>query len=359
MNSPLISVIIPVYKAEKFIADCLESVINQTYTNLEIIIINEGAVDKSGEICDSYAVRDTRISVFHQKKSGVSVARNVGIGLAHGEFIQFVDADDVIMPNMCEKLITALLSTNCDTVICGFKTIFFNNEDIVRVIDIVPEPGILSCEKNMVTRFCLLREKGLMNVSWNKLYRRSVLHKNNIIFPVSIPISEDQFFALRYWEFVRSVCVISDTLYVYRQINGISITSKYHPDYYNYCLRFSHAVNEFCRKHAESSAASECVAVARIALKNACTAIEYLVHHADKMTFAVLTDKIRAVMHDPLVTESLHTQTGMTSFYMIMKCFIRFSLIYTCIGFIKTRRTAKRLQSRFFLVNTEMKKNAT
>ncbi len=123
MQTPLISVIVPVYKVEKYLHNCLDSIINQSYTNLEIILIDDGSPDNCGKICDEYAEKDFRVVVIHQKNSGVSHARNVGIDVAKGDYIGFVDSDDYIEPNFFELLITNALNHNADISYCGIKLI--------------------------------------------------------------------------------------------------------------------------------------------------------------------------------------------------------------------------------------------
>ena len=119
MQKPLISVIVPVYNAEKYLHRCVDSILNQTYKNLEIILIDDGSKDSSGTICDAYAAKDSRIKVIHQKNFGVSAARNAGLDAAFGDYITFVDSDDSIKADMLEKLVSKLQRENADLVICG------------------------------------------------------------------------------------------------------------------------------------------------------------------------------------------------------------------------------------------------
>lgn len=122
MDSPLISVIIPVFNVEKYLDQCLTSVLSQTYTNLEIILVDDGSLDHSPELCDRYAILDTRIKIIHKKNGGQSSARNTGLNIATGEYISFVDSDDIIAPDMIEKLYTAFDGTeNIFAVKCKMK----------------------------------------------------------------------------------------------------------------------------------------------------------------------------------------------------------------------------------------------
>ena len=113
-----ISVIVPVYKAEKFLSNCIKSILNQTYHDLEVILVDDGSPDSSGQICEEYAKKDNRIKVIHQKNAGVAAARNVGLDLATGDYITFVDSDDYIRPQMYEKMLKCAQNNHCDLVMC-------------------------------------------------------------------------------------------------------------------------------------------------------------------------------------------------------------------------------------------------
>ena len=119
-DKPLISVIVPIYNTEKYLKKCLDSIINQTYKNLQIILIDDGSGDNSGEICDEYATKDSRIQVIHKQNAGVTAARNDGLDMATGDYIGFVDSDDWIEPNMYEEMMANLIKTGADFVHTGF-----------------------------------------------------------------------------------------------------------------------------------------------------------------------------------------------------------------------------------------------
>ena len=123
---PLISVIIPVYNVEKYLKKCIDSVINQTYTNLEIILVSDTSPDNCEKICDDYAEKDSRIKVIHKEKNGLSAARNAGIDIASGKYIGFVDSDDYIALDMYELLYKNILKENADISACGLKRTSLN-----------------------------------------------------------------------------------------------------------------------------------------------------------------------------------------------------------------------------------------
>lgn len=119
----LISVIVPVYKVEKYLHRCVDSIINQTYKNLEIILVDDGSPDNCPKICDEYAQKDQRIKVIHKKNAGISEARNAGLEIAQGEFVAFVDSDDYIDSTMYEKMLLLAQKEKNDLVLCGFKKV--------------------------------------------------------------------------------------------------------------------------------------------------------------------------------------------------------------------------------------------
>ena len=127
-NTPLITIIVPVHNAKKYLRDCIESILSQTYHNLEIILIDDGSTDGSEKFVDDYAKSDKRIKVIHQKNMGLSSARNTGLKHATGKYITFVDSDDRIEPNMIENLFNALIDSQADIAICSFKEIYPNGK---------------------------------------------------------------------------------------------------------------------------------------------------------------------------------------------------------------------------------------
>ena len=128
----VISVIVPVYKVEQYLPQCIESIINQTYRNLEIILIDDGSPDNCGKICEEYAQKDKRIKVFHKKNGGLSDARNYGIARASGEYLAFVDSDDWIEPDMYEVLVNWIEDHQTDIVSCGFFLSFRNGRLLIQ-----------------------------------------------------------------------------------------------------------------------------------------------------------------------------------------------------------------------------------
>lgn len=185
----MISVIVPVYNVEKYLKKCVESICNQTYQDLEIILIDDGATDNSGKICDELAKWDERIVVIHQKNAGQASARNVGLEIFKGDYLAFVDSDDTIEAYMFEMLLTIMEKSDCDIAICGHR-IVQENEKLNETFK--------ECQEEVLDIDELWEEifGKLNNAVWNKLYKRELIGDNR--FPVDLIHGEDLIFNLNY-----------------------------------------------------------------------------------------------------------------------------------------------------------------
>ena len=206
----MISIIVPVYKVAPYLRQCVESIINQTYRDLEIFLIDDGSPDECGEICEEYQNRDNRIRVFHTENRGLSAARNIGLKAATGEYIGFIDSDDWIEPNMYEVLIRRLEETEADIRVCGYDS---------ASQEVVFEDAVYSGADALRA---LLDEKFNNNV-WNKLYRRELF--DGVLFPEGKNY-EDVAVMHRIVDRASAVAVESSVLYHYR-IRSESITKTY------------------------------------------------------------------------------------------------------------------------------------
>ena len=217
-DEKLISVIVPVYRVEKYLDRCIKNILSQTYRNLEIILVDDGSPDECGKICDRYAGLDHRITVIHQKNSGSSGARNAGLGIAHGKYICFVDSDDGIDSKMIETLYRAISRRNDDLALCGHQQVKGN---------IAPQafqPD--SARIRYMTSDELWQEvfSRMNNAVWNKLYRRDLI--GNLRFPVGVIHGEDLIFNLEYLIRCDSAVLIDAPLYHYYMRQG-SVTNSF------------------------------------------------------------------------------------------------------------------------------------
>ncbi len=214
-----VSVIVPIHNAEKTLSQCMESILAQSYKNLEIILVNDGSTDKSLEICQSFVNIDNRVVVIDKNRGGVSSARNGGLRVSTGDFIQFVDADDTLKPNMEAKLVEAMLKTNADVVICGYDRISGKCVNAKR-----PKSAVYSEASTFKDTFVELYKGAFFNAPWNKLYRRDKI-KNP--FNEGFSMGEDLLFNLSYFSNCNKISIIIDNLYNYNVASQVSLAGKY------------------------------------------------------------------------------------------------------------------------------------
>lgn len=220
-NAPLISVIVPVYKVERYLPRCIESILKQTYTNFELILVDDGTPDRSGMICDRYAEKDSRIRVIHKENGGVSTARNAGIDAAKGEWITFVDADDWVSNDYIEALVTPLLQGQYDLSVGSIE---------VRGISKTSKPLksesldiINDSDERRIAFLCRHEFYG----PWIKLYSSEIIKKNNVYFVVGMKYGEDLVFVLEYLKYCKKICALEKIIYYYNRLNTNAATFSY------------------------------------------------------------------------------------------------------------------------------------
>lgn len=184
MNTELISVIVPIYNVEKYINKCVDSIINQTYKNIEIILVNDGSTDNCYNICNEYEKKDNRIKVIHQENSGLSEARNAGIKIANGEYLAFIDGDDYILEDMLEYLYGLINETNSEISVCNFIR-YWNDDKKIVDYDITRKKIVLNKEKALKE---ILKNDLLKSFAWNKLYKKSLF--KNVKYPKGMKMED-------------------------------------------------------------------------------------------------------------------------------------------------------------------------
>lgn len=222
----MVSIIVPVYNGEKFIARCVESVLAQTYTDFELILVNDGSKDNSGAICDNLAEKDGRIRVIHQENGGVSRARNRGLDVAQGDVIGFVDADDYVLPEFLEIAVREL--DGADICMFDLVTIWDSGKTAPDTIPVLLD--VCTMNKKEITPEQLLLMAGS---ACRCLYRAELVKE--IRFPVGIKFSEDRIFNLYAMGRMASMRYIRKGLY-YRVMQEESAVHRYHEDYFEACL---------------------------------------------------------------------------------------------------------------------------
>lgn len=212
----LISVIIPVYNVEKYLRECLDSVCAQTYRNLEIICVDDGSTDASGEICDEYARSDARVRVIHQKNGAASAARNAGLDAAKGSYISFVDSDDIIHPRFIETLYEGIQDTGAQIAACGYRR--FTDGETPPEIEYMREKWFIWTQKEAIVELTKTSDhlRGeFVTVPCNKLFARKLFQ--TLRFPTDKQRDEDEFIILPLLLQIETLCVNPLVLYDYRQ----------------------------------------------------------------------------------------------------------------------------------------------
>lgn len=227
MKKPIISVIVPVYNVEDYLAKCLDSILNQTFSNIEIICVNDGSTDSSRKILEEYRKRDFRIKIVDKENGGLSSARNAGMRVAQGEFYSFIDSDDWIDKTMLEKLYENITTLNTDISICAVHQFDETNQKIddsnpyytLEFFDTTFDNRAFSYKdtKPFIMDVCVM--------AWNKLYRRSLIEECNAEFPDGLIFEDGPFFFSIFFKTTR-VSIVRDFLYYYRINRKNSIIQK-------------------------------------------------------------------------------------------------------------------------------------
>lgn len=205
-QSPKISIIVPVYKVEQYLPKCIDSILSQTYEDWELLLIDDGSPDNSGNICDEYAKMDERIRVFHKENAGVSCARNLGLDNAKGEFVMFVDSDDWISTDCLQVCVDEIEVDNLDALQFGFFSVTDSSENSRVKTSTIPLSGEEYIQNNSFN-VCV----------WGGLYKRDIIEENKIRFPIDLKLAEDQIFVLSFIKKAVRIKYLDRAMYYYLQ----------------------------------------------------------------------------------------------------------------------------------------------
>lgn len=213
----MISVIVPIFNAEKYLHRCIKCILAQDYTDYELLLIDDGSTDNSGTICDEYAIKDNRIRVFHKENGGVSSARNWGLDNAIGEYIMFVDSDDYMLPGMLEVMLSTLESKKADLVICGTTE---TGGGYWR-----PIADVNYSKNQLKESFVSLLHTELLSPPWNKIYKKEIIRSNR--FCEDISFGEDLLFNIQYLEKCENISFIKESPFYHEKENENSLVVKF------------------------------------------------------------------------------------------------------------------------------------
>ena len=222
----LVSIIVPVYNVEHYLTTCIDSLLNQTYRNLEVILVDDGSRDGSGKLCDYYSEKDARVLVIHKENEGVGVARNIGIQRATGNYIQFVDSDDFLDKAMTETLMSVVDGGRV-LPLCNIKMVFENKRSNYDLITL-ETPLNLSIQKYLSSVVAEYKTNPLIGSPCNKIFMKDIIINNHLKFQKERTFAEDFIFNLEYLHYVSKVTVMNQSLYYYRAetLNSLSKTIK-------------------------------------------------------------------------------------------------------------------------------------
>lgn len=262
--NPKVSIIVPIYNVEEYLSNCIQSILNQTFKNFELILINDGSTDKSLDICMEYKNLDSRIVVIDKKNGGVSAARNAGIKIARGDYIAFVDPDDDIHPNMYEILINTAINDNSDLVLCGIKYINERNNTVENSMvwndcDNIIYRGEI---EDKFIRGILINRLGSgygYYSSVNKLYKKELFFENKVQFDENKSHSEDAQLNFKLLEYIQSISFVKKPLYNYYIRNRESLSQYIRNDMYEYIKDNRTSNLELCNRYGHKDISREII----------------------------------------------------------------------------------------------------
>ncbi|MEG1972370.1 MAG: glycosyltransferase family 2 protein, partial [Oscillospiraceae bacterium] len=220
MSDPLVSIIVPIYNAAPNLAACIQSIRNQRYKEIEILLVNDGSEDVSLPICNMYARTDSRITVVNRPNSGVSATRNIALNMAKGEFVQFVDSDDYLDKNATRLMVERMQETESDMVISHYCRV---DGSKITVHGFLPEGNALT-QLELAQHLMEEPASFYYGVMWNKLYRRNIIEEHGIRCNEELTWSEDFLFNLEYIRYAQRFCSLQTPIYYYCK-NDSSITA--------------------------------------------------------------------------------------------------------------------------------------
>lgn len=214
---PKVSIIVPVFKAERYLRQCIESILTQTFTDWECILVDDGSPDHSGAICDEYAARDARIRVIHKENGGVSSARNVALGRMTGKWLTFVDSDDCLYPNALQRWVEVAEQNNLDLIQCHFNREYKEGQVDGNATEVLTATHYADSE-NYLT--CV----------WGTIFKTIIVKEHSLRFDENVKLGEDQIFLLNYMQLCTRIQRIGDVLYFYRNNEQGSVNNP-KPEY--------------------------------------------------------------------------------------------------------------------------------
>lgn len=324
----LISLIVPIYNKEDKVEKCIKSILNQTYKKIEIIMIDDGSTDKTLEICRKIEKTDDRIRLIYKENEGVSATRNLGIEMAKGEFVQFVDSDDELEKNMCELLVKKMQKEHLDMVICGYKVL--KGEKVI-------EKKLTCQKKEEKEKFDYLYQNYFLNPIWNKIYLRNKIANK---FITNLSIGEDLLFNLEYIKNTNKIGYIEKTLYKYKNNdNETSLSKKYQEDMPEIALKMYFEMKKF---YAEKLKSHEYSAIKKVLKENTINIFNSIAN-STQFDFNEKKQRIKKIIENSNYSELYDLCLFKSLKEIILNRLIKKEKIKSLIYFLKLKNIIKKI----------------
>ena len=246
----LVTIVIPVYNGEKYIDSCMKGILNQTYTNIQVILVNDGSSDKTGDICDKYSASDNRIKVIHGVNEGLSSARNKGIKASTGDYIVFCDIDDEVSDKWIEENLELAVKYDADVVMYCFW--YYNVDKGILTDNCLPKLFVGNGEDYFREYLIPTIDTEVFNAPWNKMIKKNVLIEKNLSFDTSCKIYEDLMFASELLPSVDKIVVNNKMYYKYYVRSSGSLITKFSEQYFDSVTNFYSNVMRYCNRFQEN-----------------------------------------------------------------------------------------------------------
>lgn len=309
-KTPFFSVVMPAYNCESSIGLTIESILAQSFTEFELIIINDGSTDSTKQVIEHYHNKDYRVKVKTIQNGGPGNARNKGIELANGNYLLFIDSDDVMKENTLSTYASYVNEKNIDLIISSYKLMVLDGDEVVETREVKAPQLMINTDKEFLNNIYPLMNKQLMYVVWNKLYKLSIVKENNIIFP-AYNSCEDRLFNIQYFHHVNSCKVVNDVLYNYSFDGRNSLTNKYFDNKFDTFVEFYRELTLLTEKNHRGSSA--------LFLKGVMSCLIPLHSKSCTLTYRDKLEYIREVVNFPDVQKAADETLLDTKMRKVMK----------------------------------------
>ena len=247
LSNVTISILMPVYNSQEYLKNTVQGVINQSYKEWELILVDDGSKDNSKNICIELQKIDNRIRFVNKENTGVSDTRNIALDNAKGKYIAFIDSDDSVHKDYLKILLSSIEKSNGQLAVCGFKERKISTNGQIEELSRVFYPKEVSATEDMKDLIMDFGNSGLLNPLWNKLYSRKIIEENNIRFKEEVETGEDFIFNLQYFRKINNICFSKGELYYYIRRNNNSITYQYIDNMYEKGLEIHNLLEDFLK----------------------------------------------------------------------------------------------------------------